>query len=204
MKYVTLNCHYCDKEFTRVAKQHKYAVKTTTTWFCSQVCGASYRAQKNRDGYVIPDKKKCTMCGIVKPMTDFGLKNCVKDGRQSGCKTCRNIEANKVYKENPEPHKARVALINKKIRKRNQDFVIAYLSNHPCVDCGETDPVILEFDHVLPGKLATISKLVDKCNSILKLQLEIEKCEVRCANCHRRKTARDFSWYKHTKQNIEL
>jgi hypothetical protein len=25
---------------------------------------------------------------------------------------------------------------------------------------------------------------------------ELQKCDVRCANCHRRKTARDFKWFK--------
>jgi hypothetical protein len=25
---------------------------------------------------------------------------------------------------------------------------------------------------------------------------ELKKCDVRCANCHRRKTARDFKWFK--------
>lgn len=32
--------------------------------------------------------------------------------------------------------------------------------------------------------------------SIENIFLEIEKCEVRCANCHLIKTARDFRWYQ--------
>ena len=29
-----------------------------------------------------------------------------------------------------------------------------------------------------------------------KVEEEISKCEVRCANCHRKKTAKTFSWWR--------
>ena len=69
-----------------------------------------------------------------------------------------------------------------------------YLKKHPCVDCGEKNPIVLEFDH-LRDKLIEVSRLV-QYTSINKVQSEIEKCEIRCANCHRRKTAIQFGWYK--------
>jgi hypothetical protein len=56
------------------------------------------------------------------------------------------------------------------------------------VDCGETDPLVLEFDH-LRDKRFNIGNALPYRNwaSILA---EIEKCAVVCANCHRRRTAR--------------
>lgn len=87
--------------------------------------------------------------------------------------------------------------------KRNRDgerraiskrFVRHYLATHPCVDCGESDPVCLDFDHRNPKKkrycigAGWASGILPK--SIIK---EIRKCDVRCANCHRRKHARERS-----------
>ena len=67
-------------------------------------------------------------------------------------------------------------------------FVVSYLRENPCADCGETDPVVLEFDH-LRDKRFSISEGLQGRNwqSVLD---EIAKCEVVCANCHRRRTAR--------------
>jgi hypothetical protein len=56
-------------------------------------------------------------------------------------------------------------------------------------DCGEGDPVVLDFDHVRGEKLFSVSKgLTDR--SFDTLVAEMAKCEVVCANCHRRRTAR--------------
>jgi hypothetical protein len=79
-------------------------------------------------------------------------------------------------------------------RGRNRAIVFYYLKAHPCVDCGERNPVVLEFDH-LSSKKNMISALV-RWGSESRLKAEIEKCEVRCANCHRIKTAIQFSYWK--------
>ncbi len=86
-------------------------------------------------------------------------------------------------------------------RKRNRDgerraiakrFVQEYLRTHPCVDCGESDPACLDFDHRNPKKkkycigAGWASGILPK--SLLK---EMRKCDVRCCNCHRKKHARE-------------
>lgn len=73
-------------------------------------------------------------------------------------------------------------------RVRVRAVIADHLRIHPCVDCGEDDPVVLEFDHVRGEKLFEISRADNNCVSIATLRREIVKCEVRCANCHRRKT----------------
>jgi hypothetical protein len=67
-------------------------------------------------------------------------------------------------------------------------FLLEYFRSRPCVDCGEHDPLVLEFDH-LGDKRFTIGRALPD-RSWESLLAEIEKCEVVCANCHRRRTAR--------------
>jgi hypothetical protein len=77
----------------------------------------------------------------------------------------------------------------KDARVRNREFLNEYKRNHPCIDCGENDIVVLDFDHrVGVKKLFTIGEKAGTTTSIEKLQAEIDKCDVRCANCHRRRT----------------
>lgn len=71
-----------------------------------------------------------------------------------------------------------------------------YFSSHPCVDCGQDDIRCLEFDHRDAGeKLADVATLLRSRVAWSRIEAEIAKCDVRCANCHRRATAlRGGSW----------
>lgn len=77
---------------------------------------------------------------------------------------------------------------NARLTERNREYVNEYLRNNPCVDCGESDPILLEFDHVKDKKVMNISDTIYNQWSIKRIQKEIDKCEVRCANCHRKVT----------------
>jgi hypothetical protein len=67
-------------------------------------------------------------------------------------------------------------------------MIRAYLLEHPCVDCGESDVTVLDFDHVRDSKRMDVSALVAGGYSWHAIADEIAKCDVRCANCHRRAT----------------
>jgi hypothetical protein len=71
-------------------------------------------------------------------------------------------------------------------RRRNLRYVWTLLEKGSCCDCGETDPVVLEFDHI-GEKRKSVCDLARYGCSILTLQAEIAKCEIRCVSCHRRR-----------------
>jgi hypothetical protein len=71
---------------------------------------------------------------------------------------------------------------------------IEYLATG-CADCGERDPVVLDADH-LRDKRYEISKLLHGNFTWRFLEKELEKCVVRCANCHRKRTGRTYGNYR--------
>jgi hypothetical protein len=77
------------------------------------------------------------------------------------------------------------ALIRRRLRAKQH--LLDHLLKHPCVDCGEADPVVLEFDH-LRAKTGTLTQLAHDGVTLARLDEEIAKCEVVCAACHRRRT----------------
>jgi len=116
-----------------------------------------------------------------------------KDGLQTKCKICSRSHSRLYYSNSSTKNKENIIKRNKERKIEIRNFVLSYLKTHPCVDCGETDPVVLEFDH-LYNKSENVNKLM--AHSISIVSDEISKCEVRCANCHRRKTAKQFGSYK--------
>jgi hypothetical protein len=72
-----------------------------------------------------------------------------------------------------------------------------YALAHPCVECRERDPMVLEFDHVdRSAKEFTMSLLATRRYAWPTVTAEPAKCQVRCANCHRRRTAKQSDWSK--------
>jgi hypothetical protein len=134
--------------------------------------------------------KKCSKCGERKPFDDFNKYSRSKDGRQPYCRLC----ARDYFVSRREQIVPRIHERSKRVRQELTRYVYAYLAEHSCVDCGESDPIVLEFDHVRGTKVANVSKLVKQAAPLARVLAEIEKCDVRCANCHRRRTVKTLGW----------
>ena len=132
------------------------------------------------------DTKRCSTCHELRPAADFNVRQKAPDGLQSRCRAC----ARAWYVENSVRHGANVRRRAAAVRQGYQQRIGEHLREHPCVDCGETDVRVLEFDHE-PGsvKVAEVTRLVMNAGSWAVIEAEIAKCSVRCANCHRRVTA---------------
>ena len=94
----------------------------------------------------------------------------------------------KWYLKHQQEQIDRVMPFNRKYKSAARAFVDEYKKGHPCVDCGEVDPIVLDFDHITDNKKMCIARLVGGGFSLQLIKEEIGKCEVRCSNCHRRIT----------------
>ena len=141
------------------------------------------------------DTKFCPSCKTDKPLAEFARNRSKKDGLAAQCRECKKRYQRDWYKRNQKQHRKNANAWRDKRREELYRVVFDYLSSHPCLDCGETDPVLLDFDHVDGTKEAAISRMITDCRPVATVMREIEKCEVRCANCHRIRTAREGRWW---------
>lgn len=145
------------------------------------------------------DTKQCTICQLVLAITCFNFRNKSKNKRHSACSDCCSKQVKKHYKNNKSYYYERNVVRRDSLREIAGEKILAYLLEHPCVDCGERNPLALQFDH-LHSKKGDVSWMRLNQNWE-KVEKEIEKCEVRCANCHCIKTAKSRNtWmFKRTK-----
>lgn len=130
-------------------------------------------------------KKTCPSCREDLPTSAFSIRNSSPDGFQHSCKKCHGEQ-------------------KAEIRLRRRRFIWDYLLSHPCVDCGESDPTVLDFDHVRGTKIENVCTMLCRGQTLDRIKEEMDKCEVRCANCHRRITAKRGQTYKTKFGQIEM
>lgn len=138
--------------------------------------------------------KFCSSCKQNKSLDRFNKNRHRKDGLQSTCRDCNRRSSKDYYASNKAHHRQVIKNRNQKLRKENRQRLCDYLRSHPCVDCEESDIVVLDFDH-LRDKSFNISTMIDG-HSWDKILAEIAKCDVVCANCHRRRTGQRTNCYR--------
>jgi hypothetical protein len=131
----------------------------------------------------------CTICRSSREITEFNRKRASPDGLQNVCRECNRRQARAYYARNREAH-VRVIMKRKAEQRRLAiDAVGGYLLTHVCVDCGEADIRVLDFDHRADAKKkADVMRLAQQGYSVAIIMAEIAKCDVRCRNCHAKVT----------------
>lgn len=125
--------------------------------------------------------KTCIKCFKNKEETGFALRNKTNGLRHNSCKECHKEFSKKHYVENKSKYKKKSNDNRKKLYK----YCNALKESTPCTDCKLKYPhYIMDFDH-LRDKKFNISRITCGLETLKK---EIEKCEIVCANCHRKRT----------------
>ncbi len=145
----------------------------------------------------VPDGlRRCSRCGSVRALDGFPMKVKSRGLRRVWCRDCCRAYGREHYQRNTQMYLEKARRRRATMHPRIRALIDAYLREHPCVDCGRRDITVLEFDHRDPhqkefpvGELARIAEWP-------RVLREIEKCDVRCANCHRMRTASQFRWAK--------
>ena|SRR5688572_798393 len=104
------------------------------------------------------------------------------------CYTCAMATNTRAYdRAYRQQHKQRI----KEYRQKRTDEQRAYLDElrqQGCMDCGNSDPRVLDFHHRDPrnGKRPALTTLVATgTSSMERIKREASSCDVVCANCHR-------------------
>ncbi len=130
--------------------------------------------------------KKCVIC--KKENKQFFPNNKTRDTLNYYCYGCQDIYKSLSLRKT---RNLRELEKSRYVRYQNTLKIIEYLQIHPCVDCKETNILMLEFDHIYGKKDNDISNMIGCGIKLEKIFKEIEKCEIRCGNCHRIKTTKE-------------
>lgn len=129
----------------------------------------------------------CGRCGQRKPASDFAWRRKTRGQRDNYCRPCRAAYKREHYSAHRDRYIANALQRKRTVAEKRAALLIALFSERPCADCGERDPLVLEFDHLKDKRFEIAKGIHDRrWKSVLD---EIAKCDVVCANCHRRRTA---------------
>lgn len=126
--------------------------------------------------------KTCRRCKTEKDESDFSFKNKSKGILRDLCKSCTKDDDKKYYLKDKRRESMRRA--KSKSKEKLKDFLDEVKDKGECEKCGEARHYLLDFHH-LTNKSFTISEAPSKCISLENLKLEVSKCVLLCANCHR-------------------
>jgi hypothetical protein len=191
-------CPYCQvekqiNEFVRdKSLKHGYANQCKD---CRREYNTNnYFAKKAGAPPATEGERKCKLCGEIKTMAEFTTMAANKGGRSYTCYTCYAVKHTKYLKDNPAIAIKCAETSQRNYELRKEEFYM-WVMQQKCVDCGEDDFRCLEFDH-LDNKSFGIAQRVGKVTT-KRLMEEVAKCEVRCSNCHKIKTALAGDYYKY-------
>lgn len=193
---ITIECDYCSKHINR---KKRNCLKNYN--YCDNKCQQQHKRNLAKKEIIKRKFKECSICKEEKKLIDFNKNKSKLDGLNTICRVCSNAKSKKYYNLNSDKHKENVKKRNARIIKEQRIKLHEYIKhNDGCVDCGNDDPIVLDFDH-RDGveKVNNISNMIGYYKWE-RIEEELKKCDIRCANCHRIRTAKQFGWYSNLKK----
>lgn len=93
------------------------------------------------------------------------------------------------YQEHPHLLRKSSEAIQGDRQSDTKDYVRRSKEASPCLDCGKPYPYyVMDYDHVRGEKTDDISSMTQHYISFTRIQAEMDKCDLVCANCHRERT----------------
>lgn len=145
------------------------------------------------------DQRTCKKCGFPKPLDRFAQYK-GRDGIMRARGTCWDCRDNKNrYTTEQLQEYRRDYNAGKRTEKREKDHqrrlagktYVDSCKDVPCADCGQRwPPEAMDFDHVRGKKSRNVAQMVSSAYKLDLIKVEIAKCEVVCACCHRIRTHR--------------
>jgi hypothetical protein len=125
--------------------------------------------------------KRCTRCFKRKRLTQFARNRSKPDGYSSQCRVCKDHYRRQHYATN----KAQYLQWERERKRRLTTFIRSLKTKCSC--CSETHPAALDFHHLDPTKKeGDLRKALVRGWSEKRILIELAKCIVLCANCHRK------------------
>ena len=129
-------------------------------------------------------EKVCCKCKVPKVIGHFAFRCEMTGKRRSECKDCHNGDKRVKFHKVP---KSKQKKINRKNKNKYRDWYRELKKSLICIKCLESNAVCLDFHHKDPTtKINNVADLVRKRSPKDLILKEISKCEVLCANCHRK------------------
>src|SRR4051794_21804173 len=106
------------------------------------------------------DTRRCPGCLEDKAPTDFNFKNKRRGIRQVRCRQCTREQVKTHYDAHQDYYVRKAKARKAALRQSQREWILNYLAEHPCVDCGEADFRCLDFDHVRGKKRCHVSRMI--------------------------------------------
>jgi len=128
--------------------------------------------------------KRCTKCGVERPLEDFHKLKKGRFGRHPKCRFCRGKQEKERYKKNPREKRPYGSIPSQRHGLNDEDYA-KILEQKACLICGREVPLVIDHDHetgIVRGRLCVrcntgLGKFLDDPEMLRKAAVYLERCQ---------------------------